>query len=201
MVLAAFGIECLGTRPLTSRMSGSHVLRRLHTPATYLAICLGGSLIFTALVINYQRDAFGEIRRAARYIETEPIKGRVFSDETTKLPYWSGKQVWKLRKNGYNRLRPGDMVVISSFYTKNFGQEESKIKKFSAIKLKRRIYAELTPLLPDIMVNPRYKMHHPGWIAYRYQRQKFECRIYEVTAKNTPNPDKRIKNKDKSKKS
>ncbi|RME46084.1 MAG: hypothetical protein D6795_15875, partial [Deltaproteobacteria bacterium] len=162
------------------------VVRFLRMERVLLAICFLSSALLSGLVLYYQRDSFGGIKRAAYFLREEvPRKARILSDETTKLSYWSGRRI---RKNRTDRLRRGDYVVFNDFYTANLRRREKRLQKRYRLRKVFEDRSELVPLLPDIMTHPRYKMHHPGWIVYKFRKQRFRTVVYHVEGKKRRPP-------------
>lgn len=137
------------------------------------------TIIFSSLVLWYQKDSFGDIKRASLYIkENLPKDAKIFSDEIEKSSFWSGRKINKIKKGKYPS---SSFILLHDFYTSNLKEEEKRlVQKFKAKKV-FETKSVIVPLLPDITIKPKnYKDHHPGWITYKFTTQVFRSVIYKI---------------------
>ena len=167
---------------------------------------LGWGLAFSALVAVYQGNPFKDIKSAAQYVgEKIPAGRRVFSNETynrelnrpVKVGFWAGGReilfvdpIRLLMEPASNPLRPGDIIVLSSYNVANlelYNQiRRELLKRAPAHELKK--FARFAyPLITDIMQEGGTAQNPLAW-ELRYQPQYYETTILEVEGTPPPAP-------------
>jgi hypothetical protein len=130
-----------------------------------------------------QRDSFGDIKRSSQYLATLPYDARIWSDEVPKTQYWSGRKVelmHHLVENTTFKPKPGDYVVLHSFYSPRFNfMAEHMRGKFGAVPI-HASRSLVVPLLTDIMEDPKLQNRLKA-TAYRFEPQFFTSTVYRTT--------------------
>ncbi|MBN1517995.1 glycosyltransferase family 39 protein [Candidatus Sumerlaeota bacterium] len=164
------------------------------------ALILMHALTWSAAVLMLQREAWGDVRKAAEHLKAHelPITSStpIFCHEiynaqhgigAVKMSYWSGYNITSLPLNGLSleHLPEKSYIVIISAYT-GWNQVVELKEALEAIYELRPIQeyqSQLIPLFPDIMqtsagqVNPN--QNALAWF-YRYTEQNFVTRIYYI---------------------
>ena len=137
--------------------------------------CLTISIIFSGAVLFFQRDSFGDIKRAALWVR-DNVKGDiVFSDEFYKTQFWSGKRVRLLSDKP---LREGDYLILHSLYSP-LSEKINYFQKKYELKVAYGTTSSIVPLLPDLLNRPAFT-NSPGWLTVKYQRQTFDSVVVKV---------------------
>lgn len=140
-----------------------------------ISVCLFISIIFSTGVLYFQRDAFGDVKRASIWIRDNTDKKTVFSDEFYKTSFWAEAEVKSYRSD---EIEPGDYIVLHSFYS-YLPNSLNYLKSKYVIALKYETISEIVPLLPDLM-NPSNLTNTPLWMNLKYRRQQFKSLVCEV---------------------
>ncbi len=169
-----------------------------------LAAALIYLVFFSAAVIIFQRQAFGDQRAAADFIRTQiPREAKVIANERygnflslgcVKLSYWSGRTVEPVFAYLPARpgtpptkiIHPGSYVVMGNAY----GGDEyvdylaGILTYYYHMRYVASFDTTVYPLMDDIMVNPIFNQNPLGWVL-RYTPQLFSTHIYVVDRPRT----------------
>jgi hypothetical protein len=155
-----------------------------------LALCLCLCCAWTAAVLYLQREAFGDIKQAARFCATLPPEARVFSNEwfggdrpAIKMSFWSGRRI-----EGYDGSQPlakGDYVCLHSGIYGRWGtypalgpspsfQERlaAMDAQYGCTPVGGEFHARVVPLFPDLMDGAELHTSPLAWF-FRYSPQRF----------------------------
>ena len=159
-------------------------------PIVFWTIALPAFLygvVFSSMVAYFQGNPFIDLKEAAVYVRDEvPEEAGIFTTESfneiagPKLAFWSGGREIKSIESG--PPRPGDYVVLSSFYGgwENYQMLKAEMIERYPARLIQSFERSAYPLLPDLMEEPQLSHAHPLWWYLRYRRQRFETVILEV---------------------
>jgi hypothetical protein len=134
-------------------------------------------VIFSMLVIAYQTDSFGDIRRSGEFLKSLPPNAVIYSDELPKTQYWAGRQV-KLLVLPFNPA-PGDYLLLHSFYTPRLGFVDQTLKDKHDAEILYTNPSSVVPLLTDVMVDPAVQ-NRVAATGFRFQTQNFESVLYQI---------------------
>lgn len=150
------------------------------------------ALVFTSLVMVYQGSPFREFKQAGEYLAgLELAEGQqILSNETynAKLPgphklrFWSGRE--DIDSLGAVPLRPGDILVLSSFYAgepARYAQMIAQLQKSWRVEKLEQFSHRLYPLLPNLTDKAIMHDNPLAW-QVRYQPQRFEIIIFKLVA-------------------
>jgi hypothetical protein len=169
-----------------------------------LTVALAYLMLFSAAVLIFQRQAFGDQRAAAQFIRNRvPRSATVISNERygnflslgcVKLTYWSGRPVEPLFE--YLPARPedplpkvipaGSYVVLGNAY----GGDDfcdylaAILTYYYHMRYTASFDTTVYPLMDDIMVNPMFNQNPLGWVL-RYTPQLFSTHVYVVDGVRT----------------
>ncbi|MFB3895752.1 MAG: ArnT family glycosyltransferase [bacterium] len=152
------------------------------------------SLLFSLTALYFQRDTFGDIKRAAIALKESqlPKDTGIYGNEiyrpgmnNLKLAFWSGLPIQRYDTDTREQLKPGDYVVLHNVYG-NLISEQSFLQTFYDVKLVYRAEAKTIPLLPDIMSSPPFTSH-PAGMVFKYFPQEFITVIFRIEQKHLPN--------------
>jgi len=169
--------------------------RGLVRAALVLFLCL--CFAWTSAVLLSQREAFGDIKRAARFCATLPPEARVFSNEwfggdrpAIKMSFWSGRRI-----EGYDGSQPlakGDYLCLhSGIYGRwsaypALGPSPSFQERLAAVDVQYdctpvggEFHARIVPLFPDIMDGSELHTSPLAWF-YRYVPQRFRTVVLRI---------------------
>ncbi|MCC6546376.1 glycosyltransferase family 39 protein [Candidatus Sumerlaeota bacterium] len=152
------------------------------------------SLFVAALVLIGSREAFSDVRAAAKYVKSlapQDDEERVYTNEgwwnihtrATSAPqmrFFSGRMIYSLGDeyiDGRIPLRKGDLVVLSSRYDN--GTQMPRLMQHYRLQRLGMYSAAVTPVFPDIMSIPGTDQSMMAW-AYRYVPQNFSTAVYRV---------------------
>ncbi len=171
-----------------------------------VALVLGLSylVIFTAAVLIFQRQAFGDQRAAADFVRQRiPKQTPVLANERygdflslgcVKLSYWSKRPVVPVYEYLPQRpdqplpkvIPPGSYVILGNAY----GGDEmvdylaAILTYYYHMRYAASFDTTVFPLMDDIMVNPLFNQNPLGWVM-RYSPQLFSTHIYVVDGVRT----------------
>lgn len=181
LVLLAAGYQLesfFGSLDRTLRPVRWHFLRNL----TLVGVLTWMALYSSATVLA-QRDSFGDIRRSSEFLAGLPADAKIYSDEVPKTQFWSGKKVelmHHLVENTTFKPKPGDYVVLHSFYSPRLRHMEQTMRdKFGVVQL-HSSRSMVVPLLTDIMEDPKLQNRLKA-TAYRFEPQFFTSKVYRTT--------------------
>ncbi|MEO8376564.1 MAG: glycosyltransferase family 39 protein, partial [Candidatus Sumerlaeota bacterium] len=154
------------------------------------------SLFISALVMIGSREAFGDVRAAAKYIKEysrQSSAERVYTNEgwtaiqsratiAPQMRFFSGRMIYYLGDEyfeGSIPLREGDIVVLSSRYGAEV--QGPVLAQHYRLKELKTFSSVVTPIFPDIMSIPRTDQSMMAW-AYRYEPQQFFTTVLRVEA-------------------
>lgn len=169
-----------------------------------LVLALAYLMLFSAAVLVFQRQAFGDQRAAADFVRSQVPKeatvianeryGNFFALGCVKLSYWSQREVEPV----YNYLPPkpeaplpkiippGSYVVLGNAY----GGDEfvdyllALLTYYYHMRNVASFSTTVYPLMDDIMVNPMFNQNPLAWVL-RYSPQLFSTHIYVVDGVRT----------------
>lgn len=75
--------------------------------------CIVSGVVLTMLTIVAERDFFGDVRRSAEYIGENCKQTPVYSDEITKISFWSGKKIHSYKREN---VEVGQYITLHSYY-------------------------------------------------------------------------------------
>lgn len=169
-----------------------------------LVVALAYLVLFSSAVLIFQRQAFGDQRSAARFLQTQvPRETKVIANERygnflalgcVKLSYWSHRPVESLLDYLPARpaspppkwIPPGSYVVLGNAY----GGDEfvdflaAFLTYYYHMRYAASFDATVYPLMDDIMVDPRFNQNPLGWVM-RYTPQLFSTHVYIVDRPRT----------------
>ena len=139
-----------------------------------LAVCLLISITMSAAVLYYQRDSFGDIKRAAEWVGYNARPGAIIY-ATDSGPYksrlWSGRaQTKEYRPEA--PLKTGDYLLLSSFYV-SIADTTEILKKSFYINTLFETTSTIVPLLPDLTDPSEYTMT-PEWNMVKFKKNEFK---------------------------
>lgn len=151
-------------------------------------------LVFSAFVAVNQGNPFLDMKQAGRYLSELPEDAVIVSTErynkeidAAKLTFWSGgREIIPFYNYVTQAPRPGDYIVLSSFYGGQAGggwshyqRTKADVEKFFPAREVAKFAYVSHALFPDIMSET---FAHTNTLAFplRYQRQDFETTILQV---------------------
>ena len=123
------------------------------------------------MVAYFQGNPCIDLKEAAVYVRDEvPEEAAIFTTESfneiagPKLAFWSGGREIKSIESG--PPRPGDYVVLSSFYGgwENYQMLKAEMIARYPARLIQSFERSAYPLLPDLMEDPQLPHSHPLWL-------------------------------------
>ncbi len=146
---------------------------------TVMVVSLVISMVCAGAVLYYQRDTFGDIKRASQWVRfnVDP-SAHVYATDSSNLKtkFWSRRDINKYRPDA--PFKPGDYLLLPSFYTyieKSIGEVNEKYR----LKTVYETASSIVPLLPDITDPPEHTMT-PGWKKFRFKRHNFRSVVVKV---------------------
>ncbi len=174
LILAAYGLSWLWS------------LRKLRwLGVTALVVCLAASIAFTALVLCWSRDTFGDIKRSAEYIKDHHLDRRMYASERYKTKFWSGrKDLLGYTQSSRFSVQSGDLVLLVGWHT-NLNREFRDLNRRFESEVIHREEADIIPLLADDIVdwagrNLRRRANDPVVWEERFEKQHFETWLVEL---------------------
>ena len=172
------------------------------------ALMLLGMLYLTVMscaVLVFQRETFGEQRKAAQYIrEFLPPGMPVLSNEqygpftdleSVKLTWWSGRPVSIITpyispdgSHPPERMLPVPCAVVlgdvygGDPYTVTL---TTQLNLYYHMRTVAGYYSTTYPVFDDVMVNPMFNQNPMGWVL-RYKAQYFSTQVLVVDSMRTP---------------
>lgn len=147
-----------------------------------LAFCLAWLALFSSVVLMGEYDSFGDIKRSSEFLETLPPDAVIYTDEVPKTAYWSGRKVILmpyLTQNAQFNPKPGDYVVLHSFYVPRINEVDRHLTEAHDAKLLHEEVGMVVPLLTDTMEDPGLQ-NRTASTAFRFKPQFFRSRVYEI---------------------
>jgi hypothetical protein len=147
-----------------------------------VAFCLAWLAFFSVASLISQRDSFGDIKRSSEFLKNLPADAVIYSDEVPKTQYWSGRKVVLLpylSENTPFNPRPGDTVVLHSFYTLRFLFVDRHMVDAYRAEILHEDQSVVVPLLTDVMEDPNLQNRTTA-TAFRFQPQFFKSRVYRI---------------------
>ena len=148
-------------------------------------VLLGLILIFNVfwvgMVLHFQRDAFGSLKRSAEYVAKNLPDAVIISDENYKFTYFSnrfikGKSFSKryrvFSKYQVRKQPPGSYVYTSSYYN------QDKFFAYLEKNKSRVVYTDterIMPILPDI--GEMQYVNKPDWFFVHFKPQEIYSAI------------------------
>lgn len=166
-------------------------------PVTFwivVAPALAYALVFSSIVALRQCQPFEDLKLAARAVAKFPEAkiGKIYTNETynpavdekigpPKSMFWTGRKVQYMMQGAWGDLRPGDVVICSSWNSgMPLDQFEAMIDarvRLMKLNVIGRYVSSTLPLLPDLVPGLN---QNPQAMAFRYQTQYFETIVVQV---------------------
>ena len=149
-----------------------------------LSLCLAGSMIFTALVLYWSRDSFGDIKRTALYIKDNYPGRNLYTDQGAKTGFWSKRRLRGYKRARSSSLKAGDIVLLAGWHT-NLNTEYAYLNRFFQTEILHRENSTIVPLLADDIVDwagkrLRRRANAPVVWEQRFEKQYFESWVIEI---------------------
>lgn len=147
-----------------------------------LTFCMAWLALFASGVLISQNDSFGDIKRSSEFLSTLPPDATIYSDEVPKTQYWSGRKVQLmpyLYENSSFDPKPGDYVVLHSFYTPRLSYVDHHLVDVHHSQLMHEEVSMVVPLLTDVMADPDLQNRTVS-TAFRFQPQFFRSQVFVV---------------------
>jgi len=161
---------------------GKGTIRILFFRNALLTLCIGWLALFSAAVLISQNDSFGDIKRSAQYLATIPPGAPIYSDEIPKTQFWSGRKIQlmaHLTENAPFIPKPGDYIVLHSFYLPRLSAFERHLIEVDHAELVHDDQSMVVPLLTDVMEEPSLQ-NRTAATAFRFVPQFFHSRVYHI---------------------
>ena len=147
-----------------------------------LTLCMAWMALFSSAVLISENDSFGDIKRSSEFLKTLPGDAVIYSDELPKTDYWSGRKVTLmpyLNQNTQFVPKPGDYVVLHSFYIPRINEVDHHLTEAHDAKLLNEDMSMVVPLLTDVMEDPNLQNRTVS-TAFRFKPQFFRSRVYQI---------------------
>ncbi|HJT23042.1 MAG TPA: glycosyltransferase family 39 protein [bacterium] len=147
-----------------------------------LTLCMAWMALFSATVLISENDSFGDIKRSSEFLETLSPDAVIYSDELPKTEFWSGRKVALmpyLYQNTQFNPKPGDIVVLHSFYIPRINEVDRHLVETHDAKTLREESSMVVPLLTDVMEDPNLQ-NRTASTAFRFKPQFFVSRVYQI---------------------
>lgn len=115
-----------------------------------IAICLIFSVAISALLLESDKDYFGDIRRSAEYIKENVKDAVIYSDEIQKTSFWAGH---KVRLHTRDNIKANQYIALHSFYT-NLANEIKFIQNKYNIKIIYLSKSKTIPIFRSLRMAP-----------------------------------------------
>lgn len=178
LLAAAYQVETF----FTSLQEPVGSIQKMFWKNGLLVLCLSWLALYSAAVLISQCDSFGDIRRGSEFVRTLPARAVLYSDEVPKTQYWSGRQVRLmpyLAENTSFVPKPGDYVILHSFYTPRIGFVDRNLVEQHDAEVLREDQSMVVPLLTDVMEDSALQ-NRIAATAFRFQPQFFRSRVYLI---------------------
>ncbi len=169
LLLSGYGIYSIGY----------HIGRRRLFLASLVG-CILFTSVFSAAALYYQRDSFGDIKRAAVYAGNELQGETIFTDEGEKTSFWSNCPCQSYSHK--EEIQPGQYVILHSFYT-DIDREESYLASRFETEIIYQTTSRIRPLLSDLLSGGR-GTGFEEWMPRRFRTQHFRTVVIKLTAKS-----------------
>jgi len=167
--------------------------KRLKIVIRYILIILSFTyiIILGLAVLYFQRDAFGDLRRAAEFLKSVESNAIIFSNENNhtlpaciKDKFWSERKVELLTDDyifGDKFLPGGSYLCLHSAYggLNNFGALLMTLKKRYTLEEIYSTQSVIYPIFPDIMQEP-YFHQNPLALTVKYTKQTFYSYVFRI---------------------
>lgn len=147
-----------------------------------LAFCLAWLALFSSAVLMGENASFADIKNTAEFMKTLPADTVIYSDELPKTEYWSGRKVVLmpyLYQNTQFVPKPGDYVVLHSFYIPRINEVDRHLTEVHDAKLLHEDMSMVVPLLTEVMEDPDFQNRTTA-TAFRFKPQFFRSRVYLI---------------------
>jgi 4-amino-4-deoxy-L-arabinose transferase-like glycosyltransferase len=154
-------------------------ITRIRRERAAISICIAVTIIFSASVLYFQRDSFGDIKRAAVWIRhNASSEAAVYSTDINafKTKFWARRDV--LRLTAEARLKPGDFLVLNSFYVP-IPETRQKLAKNYQLDTVFESVSSNVALLTDVTVPSGYT-NSPAWLRVNFKRNEFKSVVLKV---------------------
>ena len=169
-VLAGYGIYAIG-----------YHVRQRWLLAALLIVCIITNSVYSAVGLYYQRDAFGDVKRAAIYAGTELGGETVFCDEEPKTAFWANIPV-QIYSQGNEGLQPGAYVILHSAYS-DINEELSYLSARFNMEIVYETTSSIKPLMSPLLTNIE-DANSPEWFLQRFKTQFFWTVIVKLSDKS-----------------
>ncbi len=154
---------------------------------TILIVIVSANLFWSGMVLYFQKDSFGALRRSAQFVKRNLPNEIMAVAEDYKFTCFSGRyrkgQPFNKRFRIYSlgSIVPpvGSYIYVDTLYSKDFNRYVNNKSKY------RIIYTDsetVMPILPDVVSDIRY-VNSPEWLAVRFRPQVLYSAILKVVAK------------------
>jgi hypothetical protein len=147
-----------------------------------LTFCLSWLALFSSAVLMGTNDSFGDIKRSSEFLKNLAPNVLIYSDEVPKTDYWSGRKAVLmpyLYQNTQFVPKPGDILVLHSFYIPRINDVDRHLTEVHDAKLLHEEMSMVVPLLTDLMEDPALQNRTTS-TAFRFKPQFFRSRVYLI---------------------
>lgn len=137
-----------------------------------------GVLALTSLY--FQKQIFADVKESALFVREHYNNHRIFSDEKTKVSYYSGNYVHVFQPN--TAFNDGDILILNSFYTPLQREIESLSKRYN-LALLHQSNAQTKPVLANINTETTNETHSPEKFVWRFQTQRFQSLVIGIASR------------------
>lgn len=154
-------------------------ITRLKWDRAVLAAALVVTVAFSVAVFHFQRDSFGDLKRAAEWVRLNVAPGEmVYATDirTFKTKFWTRRNVEELKPGAI--LHSGDYLILHSFYV----SIPDKLEEIGESFYIERLYetrSSIVPILPDLTQPSKYT-NHLGWNKVKFKRNNFRSVVLRL---------------------
>ncbi|MCE5231332.1 glycosyltransferase family 39 protein [bacterium] len=160
---------------------------------------LAYAFVFSFLVAWHQTRPFEDFKAACEDVAEMPAaKTAVYTNEfynpsvsgddrigPPKARFWTGKEAKYLPQQAWGVLKPGDVIILSSWYSMmpldQFRAMIDERARSMPVAVVARYQSETLPLLPDLMMAyPMSANQNPLAMIFRYNPQYFETVVLQM---------------------
>ena len=152
----------------------------------FLSIILVSNIFWSGMVLHFQRDSFGALRRSAEFIARHLPEADIVTTEFYKLAFFAGRnqrgkprnQPDKLSILAERNLRSGFYVYTDTLYQPDFF---SLFQDFS-FEVVYKDRETVMPILPDVIQSTSH-MNNIEWLSTRFKPWTTDSMILKVVNK------------------
>lgn len=130
--------------------------------------------------LYFQKQVFADVKESAIFVREHFNNHRLFSDEKTKVSYYSRNQVHVFQPN--TSFDDGDILILNSFYTPLQSAIESLSKRYN-LALLHQSKARTKPILANINTETSVETHLPSKLIWRFQNQRFQSLVIGIASR------------------